>query len=94
MIFGIGLVGIALEDRQNGLRAKFARPQLPAGSDGPRRDDAGSLDYAADAAPQALRGLAERLAVVTRGAIANDMALAIALARGVPVLSIDPRERD
>ena len=35
----------------------------------------------------------ERLAVVTRGAVGNDIALAIALARGVPVLSIDTRER-
>ncbi len=56
--------------------------------------DEGPLDYAAEAAPQALRGLEERLTVVSRGAIRNEVALAIALARGAPVLSLGPRERD
>jgi len=56
------------------------------------RIDEGPLDYAAEAAPHALGGLAERLTVVSRGAIRNEVALAIALARGAPVLSLGPRE--
>ena len=58
-----------------------------------RRIDEGPLDYAAEAAPHALRGLTERLTVVSRGAIRNDVALKIALARGAPVLSLGPRRR-
>jgi hypothetical protein len=53
----------------------------------------GPVDYLAEAAPYALRGLKERLTVLSRGAIRNDLALAIALARGAPVLSIDLRKR-
>ena len=64
-----------------------------AADTGFRQTETGPVNYAADAVPQALRGLTERLAVVTRGAVGNDIALAIALARGVPVLSIDTRER-
>ena len=64
-----------------------------AADTGFRQTETGPINYAADAVPQALRGLTERLAVVTRGAVGNDIALAIALARGMPVLSIDTRER-
>ena len=49
----------------------------------------GPVDYLAEAAPYALHGLKERLTVLSRGAISNDLALAIALVRGAPVLSID-----
>jgi len=49
----------------------------------------GPVDYLAEAVPYALRGLKERLTVLSRGAIRNDLALAIALVRGAPVLSID-----
>ena len=68
------------------------RVEERGGAAGPGRRQAAAplLAYAADAAPQALRGLTERLAVVTRGVLGNDIALAIALARGVPVLSIEP----
>ena len=58
-----------------------------------RRIDEGPVDYAADATPHALRGLSERLTVVSRGTIRNEVALAIALARGVPVLSLWARQR-
>ena len=64
----------------------------PAGA-GLLQTTAAPLAYAADAAPQALRGLTERLVVISRPTVANDIALAIALARGVPVLSIDPPRR-
>ena len=47
-----------------------------------RRIEEGPADYAAEAAPHALRGLTERLTVVSRGTIRNEVALAIALARG------------
>ena len=63
------------------------------GSDRIRRIDEGPVDYAADAAPHALRGLTERLTVVSRGTIRNEVALTIALARGAPVLSMGPRDR-
>ena len=53
----------------------------------------GPVDYLAEAAPYALRGLKERLTVLSRGAIRNDLALTIALARGAPVLSIDLGKR-
>ena len=53
----------------------------------------GSVDYLAEAAPHALRGLKERLTVLSRGAFRNDLALAIALARAAPVLSIDLGQR-
>jgi hypothetical protein len=55
------------------------------------RIDEGPVDYAAEAAHHALKGLAERLTVVSRGAIRNEVALRIALARGAPVLSLGPR---
>jgi hypothetical protein len=54
--------------------------------------DEGAVDYAAEAAPLALRGLTERLTVVSRGTIRNETALAIALARATPVLSLGARE--
>jgi len=56
-----------------------------------RRIDEGPADYAAEAAPHALRGLTERLTVVSRGTIRNEVALAIALARGAPVLQPLPK---
>jgi hypothetical protein len=65
----------------------------PTGADLPQTT-AAPLAYAADAAPQALRGLTERLVVISRPTVANDVALAIALARGVPLLSIDPPRRE
>ena len=57
------------------------------------RIDEGPVDYAADAAHHALKGLAKRLTVVSRGAIRNEVELAVALARFAPVLSLRPRER-
>jgi hypothetical protein len=53
----------------------------------------GPVDYLAEAAPHALRELRERLIVISRGVLRNEIALAIALIRGAPVLSINPRER-
>jgi len=64
-----------------------------AGNERIPRTDEGPVDYAADAAPHALRGLTERLTVVSRGIIRNEVALAIALGRGTPVLSLGARER-
>ena len=58
-----------------------------------RRIDEGAVDYAAEAAQQALRGLTERLTVLSRGTIRNETALAIALQRAAPVLSLGARER-
>jgi hypothetical protein len=58
-----------------------------------RQIDEGPLDYAAEAAHHALKGLAERLTVVSRGAISNELTLKIALARGAPVLTLGPHER-
>ena len=63
------------------------------GSEGSSRIDEGPVNYAADAAPHALRGLTERLTVISRGTIRNEVALTIALARGAPVLSIDAPDR-
>ena len=77
-----------------GSRRRHARRAARRrGGHGVSPNRTGPVNYAAGAAPQALRGLTERLAVVTRGAVGNDIALSIALARGVPVLSIDLRER-
>jgi hypothetical protein len=45
-----------------------------------------------DGLPPDLHGLGERLAVLSRGAAQDRLALAIAAARGVPTLSIDSRE--
>jgi hypothetical protein len=53
-----------------------------------RRGAETRLAFAADAAPQALHGLTERLVVATRGVVGHEAALAIATSRGVPVLSI------
>jgi len=63
------------------------------GGEGSSRIDQGPLYYAVDAAPHALRGLTERLTVISRGTIRNEVALAIALARRAPVLSLVARER-
>ena len=63
------------------------------GGEGSSRIDEGPVKYAADAAPHALRGLTERLTVISRGTIRNEVALTIALARGAPVLSIDAPDR-
>ncbi len=60
---------------------------------GGRGVDQGPADYAPEAAPQALAGLAERLTVMGRGAIRDDLALRIALVRATPVLSLGPRAR-
>jgi len=60
--------------------------------DARRSVERGPLDYASDAAPHIPAGLTERLIVVTRGAIRDDLTLATALARGVPVLSLGSRQ--
>jgi len=52
------------------------------------------VDLAGDPAlPEALRRIKERLAVATRGVLGVEIALALAAALGVPVLSIDAGER-
>lgn len=63
------------------------------GNDRIQQIDEGPAEYTAEAAPHALRGLTERLTVISRGTIRNEVALAIALARGAPVLSLGPRVR-
>jgi hypothetical protein len=70
------------------VRAGAAEDWLAA-----RRAAGPRLAFADDALPQALQGLKERLAVVSRGAVGNRLALAIAATRGVPALSVDGRER-
>ena len=50
------------------------------------------LDYAAEAVPHALRGLAARIVVITRGTVRNEAALA--LSRAAPVLILGPRRAD
>ncbi len=70
------------------VRAGAAEDWLAA-----RRDAAPRLAFADDALPQALQRLKERLAVVSRGAVGNRIALAIAATRGVPALSVEAREQ-
>jgi hypothetical protein len=70
------------------VRAGAAEDWLAA-----RRAAGPRLAFADDALPQALQGLKERLAVVSRGAVGNRFALAIAATRGAPTLSVDGRER-
>lgn len=53
-----------------------------------RREAAPSLAFADDALPAALQRLKERLAVVSRGAVGDRIALAIAATRGVPALRL------
>ena len=62
------------------LRAKGAPAALAA-----LLDDGGQISE------RALRGLRERLTVIDRGVLQNEIALAIALDGGAPVLSINPR---
>ncbi len=66
------------------IRTDAADAWLAARRDAPPR--AGADD---DGMPAALRGLRERLAVMSRGAAQNRLALAIAATRGVPVLSVE-----
>lgn len=69
------------------MRAEAAQDWLAA-----RRAAAPSAP-SAEALPQALRRLSERLTVASRESLTASLAAALAAARGVPVLSIDGRER-
>ena len=70
------------------LRAGAAEDWLAA-----RRAAGPRLAFADDALPQALQALRERLAVVSRGAVGDRIALTIVATRSVPTLSVDGRER-
>ena len=50
------------------------------------------LTFAAEAIPNALQGSNGRFVVVTRGALADEIVLAIAAAADVPVLSLNARK--
>ncbi len=65
------------------LRAGAAEDWLAA-----RRAGGPRLAFSDDALPQALQGLKERLVVVSRGAVGDRLALAIAATRGVPALRL------
>jgi hypothetical protein len=70
------------------LRAGAAEDWLAA-----RRAAGPGLAFSDEALPQALQALRERMAVVSRGAVANRIALTIAATRGLPTLSVAARER-
>ena len=82
---------VVVDMRRAGGKALRLEVRSGAGNHSHRSPHGGPVDYLAEAAPHALRGLRERLTVIDRGVLQNEIALAIALGRGAPVLSINPR---
>lgn len=82
---------VVVDMRRAGGKALRLEVRSGAGNHSHRPPHGGPVDYLAEAAPHALRGLRERLTVIDRGVLQNEIALAIALGRGAPVLSINPR---
>ena len=84
---------VVVDMRRAGGEALHLEVRSGTGNHSHRPLRAGPVDYLVEAAPHALRELKERLIVISRGVLRNEIALAIALIRGAPVLSINPRER-
>ena len=82
---------VVVDMRRAGGEALRLEVRIGTGNHSHRPLRGGSVDYLAEAAPHALR---ERLTVISGGVLRNKIALAIALGRGVPLLSINLSERE
>jgi hypothetical protein len=84
---------IVLEPRAVARHVWRGAAEMARAPDAIWRGAAPRRTFAAEAMPHALQGSNGRFAVVTRGALADEIVLAIAATADVPVLSLDSRER-